>query len=515
MQKRVVFTMFGSTLEKSGGPKRWSHWRPNVSLCSQDDFEVSRLELIVQPAHRRAAQTVIDDIRTVSPETEVRLHEVEMRDPWDFEEVYGALHDFTQSYAFADDEQYFVHITTGTHVAQICWFLLTEARFIPGRLVQTSPSDAPLTIIDLDVSKYDTIARRYAARQRAGLSALKAGIETKNAAFNALIDRLERVVSASRAPILLAGPTGVGKSQLARRVYELKKSNGMVERQLVEVNCATLRGDGAMSALFGHAKGAFTGAATERAGLLRAADGGMLFLDEIGELGLDEQAMLLRALEERRFLPMGSDREVTSNFQLIAGTNRDLAEAVRHGAFRDDLLARINLWTFTLPALRDRPEDLEPNIDYELDAFAATEGRRITLNKEARARYLRFARQAPWPGNFRDLKASITRMATLATGGRITEPDVTAELAHLTQSAPPSARANTPEHAILATIDPFDRPQLAHVLAVCASSKSLSDAGRKLFAVSRTQKTSTNDADRLRKYLARFGLDWSRVTHAP
>src|SRR5204862_3777135 len=99
-----------------------------------------------------------------------------------------------------------------------------------------------------------------------------------------------------------------------------------------------------MSALFGHVKGAFTGALKDRAGLLRSADGGVLFLDEIGELGLDEQAMLLRALEEKTFLPLGSDRETQSDFQLIAGTNRDLMAEVNRGLFREDLLCRINLW---------------------------------------------------------------------------------------------------------------------------------------------------------------------------
>src|SRR5205814_8537630 len=98
--------------------------------------------------------------------------------------------------------------------------------------------------------------------------------------------------------------------------------------------------------LFGHVKGAFTGALTPRPGLLRAADGGILFLDEIGELGVDEQAMLLRALEEKVFMPLGSDKEASSNFQLIAGTNRDLARAVATGTFREDLFARIDLWTF-------------------------------------------------------------------------------------------------------------------------------------------------------------------------
>src|SRR5262249_29220012 len=147
-----------------------------------------------------------------------------------------------------------------------------------------------------------------------------------------------------------------------------------VKGEFVDVNCATVRGDGAMSALFGHTKGAFTGALKDRAGLLRAADGGILFLDEIGELGLDEQAMLLRAVEEKSFLPLGSDRESRSEFQLIAGTNRDLLASVREGRFREDLLARINLWTFSLPGLASRREDVEPNLQFELDQYARKTG---------------------------------------------------------------------------------------------------------------------------------------------
>ena len=120
-----------------------------------------------------------------------------------------------------------------------------------------------------------------------------------------------------------------------------------------------------MSTLFGHIKGAFTGATIARPGLLKAADQGLLFLDEIGELGLDEQAMLLRAVEDKRFLPVEADREAHSDFQLIVGTNRDLQLEVGRGAFREDLLARINLWTFRLAGLVERHEDIAPNLDYE------------------------------------------------------------------------------------------------------------------------------------------------------
>jgi len=183
-------------------------------VCQHEDLLVSRLELLHPKRFAQLAETIRTDISRVSPETEVRLWPHDTADPWDFEEVYGALH-------------------------------------IPGRLLQTNPP-APgqrgkeagtFRVIDLDLSRYDRIASRFAREA-------------------------------------IAGP-------------------------FVEVNCATLRGDAAMSALFGHVKGAFTGAMRDRPGLLLGANRGLLFLDEVAELGVDEQAMLLRALEEKRFLPLG------------------------------------------------------------------------------------------------------------------------------------------------------------------------------------------------------------------
>jgi transcriptional regulatory protein RtcR len=277
-----------------------------------------------------------------------------------------------------------------------------------------------------------------------------------------------------------------------------------------------------MSALFGHRKGAFTGAVSDRPGLLRTADKGVLFLDEIGELGLDEQAMILRAIEDKLFLPVGADKEAGSDFQLLAGTNRDLGEAVAAGAFREDLYARLNLWTFRLPGLAERREDIAPNLDYELDRFAERDGDRVSFNKEARDRYLAFAMspEARWPGNFRDLAASVTRMATLSPRGRIDVECVELEIARLKrlwagtlgESADGLVALLGAEAA--AGVDPFDRVQLAEVLRVCRASRSLSEAGRTLFSASRLRRSSANDADRLRKYLARFGLDWGAASAA-
>jgi transcriptional regulatory protein RtcR len=216
---------------------------------------------------------------------------------------------------------------------------------------------------------------------------------------------------------------------------------------------------------------------------------------------------------------------VHSDFQLIAGTNRDLGREVAHGRFREDLFARINLWTYELPGLVERNEDIEPNIEYLLREFGAEHGQMVRFNKEARDRYMRFAmsQEARWTGNFRDLSASITRMATLAESGRINDAIVEGEIKRLRQLWRPfgdTVQASNAHMADLDTLlgtdaaallDQFDALQLQAVVGICRQSLSLSDAGRKLFAVSRTAKRQPNDADRLKKYLARFGLAWEDV----
>ena len=532
-KRNVVIGFLGSQLDSGNGAGRWEKWRPTLSLTQHEDRIVDRLELFHASQHAGLALQLQKDIATVSPETQVNLIAMDVADPWDFGEVYAALYDWARGYRFDPaHEQYLAHITTGTHVAQICMFLMVESRFIPGVLLQTAPprkqargNAGSVTLIDLDLSRYDEIARRFAQAQTEALAFLKSGIATRNARFNAMIEEIERVAVRSRAPILLTGPTGAGKSHLARRMFELKKSRHQVSGEFVEVNCATLRGDGAASTLFGHKKGSFTGAAADRPGLLRTADGGVLFLDEIGELGLDEQAMLLKAVEEKRFLPVGSDREVGSDFQLIVGTNRDLRADVAAGRFRDDLFARINLWSYTLPGLAQRPEDLEPNIDHLLARAAAESAHAVRFNAEARMRYLRFAQSAdaPWSGNFRDLSASVTRLATLADGGRITAALVDAEIARLRwlwerkDAAAVSDGVDLEallDAETLAELDLFDRLQLESVVRVCRASATLSDAGRQLFDRSREKRSVVNDADRLRKYLLKFGLAWEQVRPA-
>lgn len=534
--KTVVIGMLGTNLDRRGrGASRWRTWRPTVSLCQHEDFVVDRLDLLLESRYQSLADQVIEDIAAVSPETDVVKHLIEQDDPWDFANVYSVLRGFTDNYHFdIDKERYVVHMTTGTHVAQICWFLLTEARYVPGTLIQTSPparrpreGDLPigkLHEIDLDLSKYDQIASRFRLEQLEGTEYLKQGIQTKNQAFNEMIEQIEKVSIRSSEPILLAGPTGAGKSQLAKQIYQLKKQRAQFSGNFVAVNCATLRGDTVASTLFGHTKGAFTGADSERSGLLREADDGLLFLDEIGELGVEEQAMLLHAIETKHFFPFGSDKEVSSDFQLIAGTNQDLWRMVREGRFREDLIARLDLWTYHLPSLKNRVEDIEPNLEFEIEKVRAQLGSMVRFSKEAKERYLKFARtEAEWRANFRDLNSSIVRMATLADGGRISRTVVDHEIRLLQSRWQVGAPADTTNmnrltdllsEEALGAIDPFDKVQLAYVIEICRNSRSLAEAGRKLFSESRNRKASSNDSHRVRRYLDKFGLGFDQIARS-
>lgn len=526
----MVIGWVGMKLDAGSGENRWRKWRPTVSLFEHTDFPLDRAELLYQKESSDLTESIRKDIQKVSPKTIVKTSLIEFQNPRNFPEVYNALYEFAKSYKFDHErENYFLHITTGTHVSQISMFLLAESKVFPVNLIQTSPinkvergASGRYELLDLGSSDFDRIRSRFqlVEQSRKDISFLKDGVKTQNQKFNKLIDKIENVVINSTEPLLLLGPTGAGKTKLARKIYELKLQRKQVTRKFVEVNCSTIRGDGAMSALFGHIEGSFTGAHGKRDGYLISANKGLLFLDEIADLGLPEQAMLLRAIEEKKFLPYGSDNHRESNFQLIAGTNANLSKLVHKGSFREDLLARLEHWRFSLPGLKERSEDIEPNIDFQLRCIAENKKNHVEFTTEARIKFMEFAvsPEAIWKRNFRDLNRAIDRMATLAPHGRITTAVVADEIKILRESWQ-TAQAYQKRNLVsqvftdqdCENFDEYDLLTLESVLNVCCSCRTLVEATKLLFAKSLTRKTSENNSDRLSKFLKRFGLNWEQV----
>jgi len=216
---------------------------------------------------------------------------------------------------------------------------------------------------------------------------------------------LARVAKVARtdSTVLITGETGTGKELIARAIH---KRSARSSRAFVSVNCAAIPRDLIASELFGHEKGAFTGALQRRLGRFELADGGTLFLDEVGELPAETQVALLRVLQEREFERMGGGRPIRTDVRVITATNRDLPAAIANGAFRSDLFYRINVFPVHVPPLRERREDIRLLVEYFIDRFSSKAGKKIRhIDKKSMDRLQLY----PWPGNIRELQNVIER----------------------------------------------------------------------------------------------------------
>ncbi|HET6336056.1 MAG TPA: sigma-54 dependent transcriptional regulator [Polyangiales bacterium] len=264
-------------------------------------------------------------------------------------------------------------------------------------------------------------------------------------AMRRVFERLERTAD-SEVTVLITGESGTGKELVALALHDASPRR---ERAFVAVNCAALPEALLESELFGHARGAFTGAQSSRTGLIARAEGGTLFLDEIGELPLSVQAKLLRALQERVLRPVGSDQEMPFDVRVITATNRDLVAAVEDGRFRSDLYFRINVLDVHLPPLRDRGNDVLLLAQQHLESTAATTKKPVRgIAPDAAAKLRSYA----WPGNVRELHNCIERAVALARFDHITLDDL-----------PDSVRKYTSSHVLVVADSPSDFVALEEV----------------------------------------------------
>src|SRR5215467_12016311 len=226
------------------------------------------------------------------------------------------------------------------------------------------------------------------------------------------MDKLYRIIAKaahSVHPVLVLGESGTGKEMVARAIHY---SGSFRDKPFIPVDCGSLVPTLIESELFGHVKGAFTGAAHGKDGLLAIAEGGTVFLDEVGELPVDLQAKLLRAIQEKEIRPVGSTKHVPINVRILAATNRDLEQAVAQGTFRRDLYFRLNVLSLRIPPLRDRRQDIPLLAAHFLERLSRASGMERTLSDEALKAMLAY----DWPGNVRELENSLERACALTTG---------------------------------------------------------------------------------------------------
>jgi transcriptional regulator with PAS, ATPase and Fis domain len=346
-----------------------------------------------------------------------KIWNVKLKGPTRFSDIYEAATSVLGALVETDAErQLTFHVSPGTPAMAAVWVLLAKTKF-PAELIESSLEEGVKTIsLPFEIAA-DYLPARDLERDDA-IMRLTQGLPPEVAEFGAIIHRCQvmkttiaqaRRVAVEDVPVLIQGESGTGKELLARAIHA---SSRRASQPFVEVNCGAIPGELVESELFGHTKGAFTGAFTAKAGYLEAADGGTLFLDEIGELPAPAQVKLLRALQAKKIQRVGSTKPQSVDFRVMAATNRVLIDDVAEGRFREDLFHRVAVGVLTLPPLRDRPGDINLLIDHFLDQINAdrddTPGW-IHKNLSAGARNL--LNQHPWPGNIRELSNTLCRAA--------------------------------------------------------------------------------------------------------
>lgn len=345
-------------------------------------------------------------------------------------------------------------------------------------VVMTAYADTQLAIEALRAGAHDFLVKPFQPRQLlaviernapapmpergAKADAPAAGLVIQDAATRAVADRLDRVAPTDTT-VLLLGESGVGKDVFARQLHARSSRRG---GPYVAINCAAIPHTLLESTLFGHEKGAFTGAVKSQPGKFEAADGGTLFLDEIGEMPAELQAKLLRVLQDQVIERLGSLRSIRCNVRIVAASNRDLVEQVKQGRFREDLYFRLAVFPIRIPALRDRPDDILALARLFLARYGDT-SRKLALSQASVQTLLNH----PWPGNVRELENAMQRAILMANGEHIEPMDIELDAMQHSSSQPPpsdgapkSPLATRPGSTAM-DIESVEREHILHVLS--------------------------------------------------
>lgn len=368
------------------------------------------------------------------PGLRVDLFAIELSSPINYAEIYAKVSkELKLARLPREGVDLTFHLSPGTPAMAAIWILLAKTRF-PARLIQTSQQKG-LDLVNFSFDLANDFLPEYLQRgderaERLLSAPLQAmpGFEKILHSSDVMVRQIElaRRIAAYDVPTLLLGESGTGKELFAEAIH---KASRRAENPFVAVNCGAIPKELANSELFGHSKGAFTGAVATRKGYFREAEGGTLFLDEVGDLSLDAQVRLLRAIQQKEVTPVGESRPIQVDVRIVAATHRDLMADVAEGRFREDLFHRLAVAILHLPPLRERAGDIDLLTDRFLEDFNADtrgrpEGQEKNISREGRI----LLNQHPWPGNVRDLYHTLLRASIWSVGTTITPDDISSAM---------------------------------------------------------------------------------------
>ncbi len=368
------------------------------------------------------------------PDSAVDLYGIDLPSPIDYAAIYTEVSNHLKSaHLPQEDVELTFHLSPGTPAMAAIWIILAKTRF-PARLIQTS-RERGLEPVDFVFDLASDFLPEFLRRSGERIDRLAAGPNDASRHFGKIIHRsatvrqqvdLAQRIAAHDVPVLVLGETGTGKELFAEALHA---ASTRASKSFIAVNCGAIAPELASSELFGHKKGAFTGAVSDRKGHFLEASGGTLFLDEVGDLPLETQVRLLRALQAKEVTPLGSSQPVKVDVRVIAATHRDLAADVGTGRFREDLFHRLAVGILRLPPLRDRDGDIDLLLDTFLDQINAdARGKPESQEKKISVDARKLLNSYAWPGNVRELYHTLLRASIWSLSPEIEATDVSSAL---------------------------------------------------------------------------------------
>ncbi len=421
--KKTLVTWVGRT-DLKAAKGEIEGWGPIGNAVKELNFE---LVVLLSNYPSTEAQPFVEWLGKQTDAT-VELHSVSLASPMDFREVYEAADATVEKILLQGDTRLTFHLSPGTSAMCAMWLILATTKYDANLIASSLESGVYTPEFPFEIAA-DYLPRKTAKAKSAVVTALYEDRTT--AAFEKIIHRCEamkRVISRAQrvsvfdVPVMLLGESGTGKELFAEAIHN---ASPRATGPYITVNCGAIPKDLVESALFGHKKGAFTGASEDRSGYFEAANGGTLFLDELGELPLLVQVKLLRVLQEGQVQRVGENQPRSADVRIISATNKDLAVEIQQGKFREDLFHRLALGVLQLPPLRERSGDLTLLVDAKLKSLKESitrDGTRTVPALTAGAKGI--INQHAWPGNIRELFNALTRAVIWCESDRISKQEM-------------------------------------------------------------------------------------------